>query len=164
MDLGHIAELHQSVRRQDFVRRRISEPRKAAAWNFKRQQPLIPVGDKSLRFGMHFRSQLLGSLHVVKRQHIRVRARRSLFEAPVRHAQEAIHSFDYLAKGAWIESDENLACLGNGLRRESHLMLRRAFQPSVKHHALLAPVGNHLDFPHYYVRAVRSAFHSRAQG
>ena len=40
-------------------------------------------------------------------------------------------------------------------------MLRRAFQPSVKHHALLAPVGNHLDFPHYYVRAVRSAFHSR---
>src|SRR6266404_9293052 len=109
MNFGHIAKLRQTVCSQDFVSRGAAEPGKAAAGNFKCQQALIAVGDEAFGLGVHFWCQLLGPLHVIEGQHIRIRARRGLLEATAWHAQKAIHSFDDLAQWTWIEPDNNLA-------------------------------------------------------
>jgi hypothetical protein len=56
IDLRHIVELHQPISGQNFICRRLAEPRKSSAGNFKRQQPLIAVGDISFGLGVYFGS------------------------------------------------------------------------------------------------------------
>ena len=118
VDLRHLVELHEPVRGQDFVRRRVAEPGKAPTRNFKCQQPLVAVADIAFGLRVHFRCQLLRALHVIQRQHIRVRARRGLFEAAERHPQQAVHPFNHLAQRPGIKPDENLAGIRNRFRGE----------------------------------------------
>ena len=132
VDLRHVGELHQPVRRQDLVGRRVAEPGEAAARHFEGQQPLIAVGDEALGLGVHLGRQLLRALHVVERQHVGIGARRGLLEAAAGHAQDAVHAFDHLAQRPGIEPDEDLAGVGNGGRREIHVVLHRCFQPAVE--------------------------------
>ena len=163
VDLRHVGELHQSVGGQNLVGRSAAEPGEAAAGNFKSQQPLIAVGDESLSFGVHFGSQLLGALHVIERQHVGVSARGGLLEAAARHAQNAVHAFDDLAQRTGIEPDENLAGVGDGVRREVDFVLHRVFQAAVEDQILLAAVGNDFDFAHHDVGAIGPAFHARRE-
>src|SRR5260370_38513562 len=81
VDLRHVGELHQAVGGQNFIRRRVAEPGKAAAWNLKGEQALIAVGNESFGFGMYLGSQFLGALHVIKCQNVRLGAGWGLFEA-----------------------------------------------------------------------------------
>ena len=100
VDLRHVVELHQAVGRQDLVGGRLAEPGKPAAGNFEGQQALIAVGDEALGLGVHLRSQLLGALHVVERQHVGIGGGGGLLEAAAGHAQDAVHAFDHLAQRA----------------------------------------------------------------
>ncbi len=163
VDLRHVGELHQPVRRQDLVGRRIAEPRESAAGNFERQQPLIAVGDEALGLGVDLRRQLLGALHVIERQHVGIGAGRGLLEAAARHAQNAVHAFDHLAQRARIQPHENLAGVGNCRRREAHRVLTAVSRRPLNTCVLLAPVGNHFDLAHHDVGALRAAVHARRQ-
>ena len=160
VDLRHVVELHQPVSSKDFVGGSLAEPRESSTGNLERQQPLIAIGDVSLRLGMHLRSELLSALHVIERQHVGISARRSLLKAATRHAQNAIHAFDDLAKRAGIKPHKNLAGLRNGVSRKIDLVLHRRFQSPVEHQVLLAPVGNDFDLPNHDVGTIRSTLHA----
>ncbi len=95
---------------------------------------------------MHFGRQLLRPLHVIECQHVGISDRRGLLKASKGHLQELVHAFHDLAQRPRIETDKNLARVGNCVRRKFDLVPHGGFQPAVENHTLLSAIGNDLDF------------------
>ncbi len=118
-NLAHVVELHQAVGGKDLVGGGLAEPAEAAAADFKREQPLVAVGDVAFGFGMDFGRQLFGALHVIEREHVGVGARRRLLEAAAGHAQDAVHAFDDLAERAGVQAHEERRGVRQGVSGEA---------------------------------------------
>ncbi len=117
MHLGHVGELHQAVRSQNLVRRRLAKPGESPTRNLKCQQTLVTVGDKALRLCVNLGRQLLGPFHIVERQDVGIGGGRSLLEATERHAENRVHAFDNLAQGARVKPNEDFGGIRNGIWR-----------------------------------------------
>jgi hypothetical protein len=114
IDGRHVDELHEPVRGQHLVGRRLAEPGEAAAFHFVGDEALVALADQVARAGAH---PLHARRPAQEAQHeeVRVRGARGLLEASVRLGQHAVEAVDRLVGGAAKQAQHAArGCRGGG--------------------------------------------------